>query len=348
MDTYALTTALDELFSALAVVKSFVAAVEEQSTTIQSGCKATDILDSFAQYVASVAALAATNALPVYREADKRERQDGQLRVSDELFHLRSLVSALSAQLLEERNDKRVFLSQVNQFNTVVRSYRNENNVLQVYKERIKQLQRTEGNSLPDSAHHQHRPASPKKANEAANELARLTCTMKDKMDRARAENVKLSADKMALLGDKGLLLDRVRVMEMQLGVLAESSGHAQREVAKLRATSPRAPATSGKVDTSDVVMVGGVAMERDVVNWLKEMYYTLMSDTNGNAKKQPQQSLGTSAILQPTKRGVPPPRPVSSSEGSVRPLRSNTTTYAESKGERRQFSSYVKEIREQ
>eukprot|EP00756_Hemistasia_phaeocysticola_P029084 Hpha_TRINITY_DN16209_c1_g17::TRINITY_DN16209_c1_g17_i1::g.13995::m.13995 len=204
--------------------------------------------------------------------------------------HLREVVSALCGELVHERQQRGTLAGQLAKYNTVAGDFRAEADLTLALRGRLRDLQ--VGSNL-DGDVHPHLPDPQPLVSEAT----ALNTVLKEQHDRLRAESLKLRADKFALLAEKGLLLERVRALEARAVAAAQTSGHYRRTLEKVKrrnitsagstaGASPSpllrpassAAATPGAKSVS-TVDVGGVSMEPEVVDWLKEMYQVLSQE---------------------------------------------------------------------
>ena len=256
-----------------------------------------DLFDGLLEYIRGTVSNAlngGTRAKPARIRA-RSPPPHGSRHIEAEAAQLRSLLRATISELEAERAEKHALMNEVRQFNKVVDDYRRDNNVLQVYKDRIVELQAViNGTKRPGEvgaeigeSRLESVPAdvvltADQKRKEVANELARLATQARDKSERFKAENMKLQAEKVSLIGQNSILVDRVKVLEAQLSVLTASSSVALRELSKQRlqaAMAIEAPNAVRRQLQTGEVRVGGVTMEAEVAIWLKNMYTKLLND---------------------------------------------------------------------
>jgi len=202
--------------------------------------------------------------------------------------HLREVVSALCAELVHERQQRGTLTGQLARYNAVASDYRADADLTLALRGRLRDLQ----TGTPDADRQHPLPDSQPLLTEARE----LNDMLKEQNDRLRADSLKLRADKFALMTEKGLLLERVRALEARAVAAAQTSGHYRRTLEKVRrknvttagstagaSPSPARPPSSAAptpgARSVSTVDVGGVSMEPEVVEWLKEMYQILSQE---------------------------------------------------------------------
>jgi hypothetical protein len=278
--------ALYAAHEAIAVVKMYLSEQQDRSWSASpDDARSRDlIIDGFMQYVRSVVTAAAQGTL-----AKAPPPVSGDL------------VSMLCSELEAVRRDREFTADAVERFNATMLRLRSDDDVTQVYKHRIVELQAViNGTKRPQDIQPDvgvRAPVVPtglsvtedQKRAEACNSLSRLTSQMKDKMERLKAENIKLSGDKAILVTEAKLLADRVKVLEAQLGVMASSASVNLRELHKQRTLVSRLAAQKDDARLHQrqqqhqlqpgECLVGGIVMDRDVALWLHDVYHALLAD---------------------------------------------------------------------
>jgi hypothetical protein len=253
------------------------------------------------------------------------------------------VLQMMAQQMEHDRKAKEFNAATVHTFNQTLNGYREENRAIDAYKDRIIELQAvinhtkryseidTEiGAALkPKLVPSDCVPSEGQRRKEVANELASVTSSMKDKLQRVEAENAKLISEKLYTAVENKLLSDRVRVLEAQLAVLNASSAVSLRELSKTReenarhliggvppgaallssslaSGSPQPPSPTKQPTSPRDVEINGLIIHRDVAKWLVEVYKALLENPEAAEKLQALRQL-------PSVRG-------GSSAGSTRP----------------------------
>lgn len=236
------------------------------------------------------------------------------------------VLSMMTQQMEHDRKAKEFNAATVHLFNQTLNGYREENRAMDAYKDRIIELQAvinhtkryseidTEvGAALkPKLVPSDCIPSEGQRRKEVANELANVTTSMKDKLERVVAENAKLVSEKLYSAAENKLLSDRVRVLEAQLAVLNASSAVTLRELNKAReenakhllggggsatallsslaSYSPQPPSSPSKQQTTNSpreVEINGLVIHKDVAKWMVEVYKALLDNPEAAEKLQ-------------------------------------------------------------
>lgn len=239
---------------------------------------------------------------------------------------LATLLTLMSEQIERDRKAKEFSAGAIHNFNQTLNGYREENRAMDAYKDRIIELQAVINhtkryNEIDTEVGAAAKPklvpsdcilSEGQKRKEVANELASITTSMRDKLERVEAENTKLVADKVFAAAETKLLGDRVRVLEAQLAVLNASSAVSLRELAKAREenaryllsggvgasngglasyhvtenTSPTSPTKPSPASPREVE-INGVVIHRDVAKWMIDVYKALLENPEAAEKLQ-------------------------------------------------------------
>eukprot|EP01065_Artemidia_motanka_P013171 TRINITY_DN17265_c0_g1_i1.p1 TRINITY_DN17265_c0_g1~~TRINITY_DN17265_c0_g1_i1.p1 ORF type:complete len:397 (+),score=82.71 TRINITY_DN17265_c0_g1_i1:64-1191(+) len=287
--------------------------------------------------------------VPEHPESDDAERVAAAEGLSGaENGFLRDVVSALCSELTQEIHQRGHLTGELAKFNSTAAAFREDADVTLALRERIRELQSLRSLGAPV-------PVDPQPL---VTDCTALNVALKEQCDRLRASSLKLRADKFALLTDKGLLLDRVRGLEARAVVSAQNSSHYRHSLARAQkqrsallvgqrpgSASPSAPSPLARPPSvpkpskeAGLVSVGGVDMEPEVVEWLREMYNVL--STEGAA---PARSAAGS------QRSAVPSRPASAGGNPSAPspmLSASADDTQQSLGPPTSFATHVAELR--
>jgi hypothetical protein len=361
--------ALYAAHEALAVIKVFVAQQEAKNSPLSSFSRARDtIFNAFMQYVRSTVTAAAQGTLA-------KVGSNGGL--ADVNNGMADLVELLCQELEAVRRDRDFAADAIERFNATMLDFRTEDDVTQVYKHRIIELQAViNGTKRPQDIRPDvgvRAPVVPtglavtddQKRLEACNALSRLTSQMKDKLERLRAENMKLAGDKSVLAGENKLLCDRVKVLEAQLGVMSASSSVNLRELHKQRTLVSRLAAQKdgGRLHQQQQhqlqpgeCLVGGMVMDREVALWLHDVYNTLLANPaaaetlrnlRGSDASAPASSIGRASADDSSAGSRPKRTPSASTRDTAsrppsRPASGSVPTYGQTKGHTMSFTDFI------
>jgi hypothetical protein len=359
---------------ALAVIKMFVAEHEAKSGSLSTVSQARDtIFNTFMHYVrSSVTAVARGTLCKV---------APGSAGPSHVTGDMAELVSLLCDELEAERRDRAFADEAVSRFNATMLTLRLEDDVTQVYKHRIVELQAViNGTKKPQDIRPEvgiRAPVVPtgitvteeQQRAEALNSLSRLTGQMKDKLERVRADNLKVTGEKGILVAENRLLADRVKVLEAQLGVMSASSAVNLRELHKQRTLVARLAAQKDGARQHQVqphqlqpgeCVVGGIVMDREVALWLHDVYNALLANPaaaetlrtlRGTAAAEssgPASSIGRASADETASSESRPKRTPSAStrdtnsRPSSRPASGSVPTYGQTRGYTQSFTEFI------
>ena len=281
----------------LAVLKLYISGHHATNSSLSTNAHARDgIIDAFMSYVRSTVTAVAHGTLP----GISADAPNGSSRYTSEgSGQLSQLVGMLCGELEVERRERAFAADALHKFNATMLDFRLEDDVTQVYKHRIVELQAViNGTKRPQDIRSDvgvKPPVVPTGLNvteeqkrlEACNALSRLTNQMKDKMERLRAENMKLLGDKSVLVGENKLLADRVKVLETQLAIMSASSSVNLRELNKQRTLTARLASAKDNAHQRQQqhqlqpgeCVVGGVVMDKEVAMWLHDVYNALLAN---------------------------------------------------------------------
>ena len=126
-------------------------------------------------------------------------------------------------------------------------------------------------------------------------ELRSVNTLLKERSDRLEANSLKLSSDKFSLMADRQQLLQHVRQLESKIINLNHANGF-YRKVHRPSSRSTSRQQQTPHMSVSPIprtISVGGVQMEPEVVEWLKEMYVTLENEEKEKLETENQIPIG-------------------------------------------------------
>ena len=219
--------------------------------------------------------------------------------------------------------------------------FREDVDVIEAYKCRIIELQKViNGTKLPGELSAVIEPAvrngrgqvipvnaegSPsQQQNETIHKLSKHIVTLKEKLDRAEAENCQWSANVAALLGENSMLTDHVKLLETEVTSLGKSNASLTKELTKARLVQNTSGGGGG--GKGGDVIIGGMVIDAEVALWIKDVYVGLSQgkETNEVLASIAQHSSSSSLINAETLRSLPTQRAVSS---RTRPISSTNST---------------------
>eukprot|EP00755_Sulcionema_specki_P000537 Sspe_Gene.115343::Locus_102480_Transcript_1_1_Confidence_1.000_Length_992::g.115343::m.115343 len=221
-----------------------------------------------------------------------------------EVHYLRDVVGVLCNELSREVQERNKVVSQYTKFNSIMSHFRQDTDLTYSYKQRIRQLEQQLASSMTHDGLPNPRTGAtgfsveipipnsplPQDPHPVVSELTAITNTLKERADQLQADALKLRSDKFALLGDKGLLLKRIRQLETKVIATNHANAHYRRAAAKKATIPPRSeggtPRPPTRPPSGRLLNVGGVEMEPEVVAWLKEMYAALSAEEKAEPPK--------------------------------------------------------------
>lgn len=285
-----------------------------------------DVLDACMSYLRTAVASAASGVLGsssmVPLNGTQRRVEDpaaaAQAVVPDEGARLRTLVNALTRQLEAEiavpaevtSHDRQRLAAQLEALQT-------ESSIVRLYKHRIRELLALMNCNQPLTAErlttivHAH-DGEDKRSAQVASDLGRLAAQSREKLERQRAELLKLQSDRVALLAENSMLFDRVQALEAQVATITSSASSTLHELSRTRVRAAKDVASTKRPDVSrpatsaskllnisdpsnaaasgpQTLRVGDVVIDRDVALWMKDMYVALSSDPDTSNLVPPQ-----------------------------------------------------------
>ena len=210
-----------------------------------------------------------STTLPAQRNTTKQDIPPSEpmpfmgTAMSEEHAFLRTTLRDLGQELCKEIQARGVASAQQERFSAIAGESRRDTEMAYTLREHMRE------NFLA--------PLPEMEAKEAIAQLSSLNATVQEHSDRAKADSLKLSADKYALLAEKKVLLEKSKKNEQHIVQLTQANGvlrNAQRP--QKRVVKSGQAEKSEKVEKSGTVLVGGVRMEQEVVEWLRGMYDSL------------------------------------------------------------------------
>eukprot|EP01006_Ploeotia_vitrea_P022599 TRINITY_DN54999_c0_g1_i1.p1 TRINITY_DN54999_c0_g1~~TRINITY_DN54999_c0_g1_i1.p1 ORF type:complete len:267 (+),score=30.37 TRINITY_DN54999_c0_g1_i1:37-837(+) len=109
----------------------------------------------------------------------------------------------------------------------------------------------------------------------------REATVLREENTKLKAENMRLTSERVALTGENKILLAKLKDMEQRLLSLSETNSRLKHQIGKLvdKQTRMQHALPAQKRQPKTTLTVGGIEMEEEVVNWLKEMYLTLLEE---------------------------------------------------------------------
>ncbi|KAJ9467716.1 hypothetical protein DIPPA_15598 [Diplonema papillatum] len=205
-------------------------------------------------------------------------------RVVEEQAFLRKIVTTLGVELSREIQEKsELMTSRQAALNDIAQRAREESEVLRSLRERASSFGVPPKGDLYDDE-------------QKWSDLAHTNVLLKEGQDRLTADVLKLSSDKYTLMSERSALLHRIGELEGQVSdlnatnaryrrlarppklsaLIATSREIAQKHGTNYKQVSPAAYEASSSKQPKRTLTVGGMEMEPEVVEWLKEMYVTL------------------------------------------------------------------------